>query len=189
MENDKIYLQHNLNIEQFSAYLDLPVKEVSAVINKHFGTNFFESINSYRVEEAKHRLADPAMSAQTILDILLDSGFNSKSAFHRFFKRLVGESPSEYRKRMPRVFCWVGGAARGRVGAKRIRAAASQERRHQRYPADRGVIHDCSLYYSFWEKRLRGCPQDPKKFNDISMSAQRICRPRDCRESSTDRAC
>lgn len=100
MEEDKIYLQHNLNIEQFSAYLDLPVKEVSAVINKHFGTNFFEFINSYRVEEAKHRLADSTLSEQTILDILLDSGFNSKSAFHRFFKRLVGESPSEYRKRM-----------------------------------------------------------------------------------------
>ncbi|WP_027330479.1 helix-turn-helix domain-containing protein [Marinimicrobium agarilyticum] len=100
MENDKIYLQQNLNIEQFGARLKLPVKEVSSVINKHFGTNFFEFINSYRVEEAKRLLADPTLTEKTILDILLESGFNSKSAFHRFFKRLVGESPSEYRKRM-----------------------------------------------------------------------------------------
>lgn len=98
METDKVYLQQNLNIEQFSAHLDLPVKEVSSVINKHFGTNFFEFINTYRVAEAKRLLADPSLADKTILDILLDSGFNSKSAFHRFFKRLAGMSPSEYRK-------------------------------------------------------------------------------------------
>lgn len=98
MEVDKIYLQPNLNIEQFSARLGMPVKEVSAVINKHFGTNFFEYINSYRVNEAKLLLADKSMEDKTVLDILLQSGFNSKSAFHRFFKRLVGMSPTEFRK-------------------------------------------------------------------------------------------
>jgi AraC-like DNA-binding protein len=35
----------------------------------------------------------------TILDIVYKSGFNSQSAFHRFFKRLVGMTPSEYRKK------------------------------------------------------------------------------------------
>ncbi|MDQ2076613.1 helix-turn-helix domain-containing protein [Marinimicrobium sp. ABcell2] len=99
MEVDKIYLEHNLNIENFSNRVGLPVKEVSAVINKHFGTNFFEFINAYRVAEAKALLADPSLSDKTILDILLESGFNSKSAFHRFFKRLVGMSPSEFRRK------------------------------------------------------------------------------------------
>lgn len=98
MDVDKIYLEQNLNIEQFSARLGMPVKEVSAVINKHFGTNFFEYINSYRVNEAKMLLADRSMEHKTILDILLESGFNSKSAFHRFFKRLVGMSPTEFRR-------------------------------------------------------------------------------------------
>jgi AraC-like DNA-binding protein len=99
MDVDKVYLEHNLNIENFSTRVGLPVKEVSAVINKHFGTNFFEYINSYRVEEAKALLSDPSLSDKTILDILMESGFNSKSAFHRFFKRLVGMSPSEFRRK------------------------------------------------------------------------------------------
>ncbi|MCP8899585.1 helix-turn-helix domain-containing protein [Gilvimarinus xylanilyticus] len=98
MERDRLYLEQNLNIEEFSNRIDLPVRDVSGVINKHFGTNFFEFMNSYRVEEAKRLLTDPAHSNMTILDILLEAGFNSKSAFHRFFKRLVGMSPSEYRK-------------------------------------------------------------------------------------------
>lgn len=99
METDKAYLKKNLNLEQFSAKVELPAKEVSAVINKHFGTNFFEFVNSYRVEEAKALLADEKNADMTILDILLQSGFNSKSAFHRFFSRLVGMSPTEYRKK------------------------------------------------------------------------------------------
>lgn len=99
MERDKAYLRANLNIEQFAAKVDLPVKEVSSVINKHFGTNFFEFVNSYRVAEAKRLLSDPQFKDKTILDILLESGFNSKSAFHRFFKRLAGMPPSEYRKK------------------------------------------------------------------------------------------
>lgn len=99
MEMHKLYLKQNLNIEEFSRRVDLPVKEVSAVINKHYGTNFFEFMNSYRVEEAKRLLIDPAHADMTILDILLKAGFNSKSAFHRFFNRLVGISPTEFRKR------------------------------------------------------------------------------------------
>ena len=99
MEEDKIYLKKNLNLEQFSERIDLPAKEVSAVINKHFGTNFFEFVNSYRVEAAKALLSDPEKADMTVLDVLLESGFNSKSAFHRFFSRLVGMSPTEFRKR------------------------------------------------------------------------------------------
>lgn len=98
MEQQKHYLKHNLNIEEFSKRIDLPIKDVSLVINKHYGTNFFEFINKYRVEEAKRLLVDPNYADKTILDILLQAGFNSKSAFHRFFNRLVGMSPSEYRK-------------------------------------------------------------------------------------------
>jgi len=99
MEVQKLYLKQNLNIEEFSKRIDLPIKDVSAVINKHYGTNFFEFMNKYRVEEAKRLLLDEKCSDMTVLDILLQAGFNSKSAFHRFFNRLVGVSPTEFRKK------------------------------------------------------------------------------------------
>ena len=98
MEVQKLYLKHNLNIEEFAKRIDLPIKDVSSVINKHHGTNFFEFMNKYRVEEAKRLLLDHACAEMTVLDILLQAGFNSKSAFHRFFNRLVGVSPTEFRK-------------------------------------------------------------------------------------------
>lgn len=98
MEVQKLFLKQNLNIDEFSKRINLPVKEVSAVINKHYGTNFFEFMNSYRVEEAKRLLGDSQHADMTVMDVLLHAGFNSKSAFHRFFNRLVGMSPTEYRK-------------------------------------------------------------------------------------------
>lgn len=98
MEIQKLFLKQNLNIEEFSKRIQLSVKEVSAVINKHYGTNFFEFMNSYRIEEAKRLLSDSHNADMTVMDVLLQAGFNSKSAFHRFFNRLVGMSPTEYRK-------------------------------------------------------------------------------------------
>lgn len=100
METDLLYLEHNVNLESVAEKVKLSSRTVSQIINKHFGTNFYEYINSYRIEAAKSMLADPANKEMTILDILMKSGFNSKSAFHRFFNRLVGTSPTAYRKKM-----------------------------------------------------------------------------------------
>jgi len=98
MEIQQLYLKQNLNIEEFAKQVGIHYREVSAIINKHFDTNFFEFVNSYRVTKAKQLLVDPKFADTTILDILLESGFNSKSAFHRFFKRYTGMSAADYRK-------------------------------------------------------------------------------------------
>jgi AraC-like DNA-binding protein len=98
VEIQKLYLNQSINIEDFSKEIGAPFREVSNAINKHFQTNFFEFINNLRVEEAKRMLSDRSYDKLSILDILHESGFNSKSAFQRFFKRLTGVSPREYRK-------------------------------------------------------------------------------------------
>ncbi|BFM22183.1 AraC family transcriptional regulator [Gilvimarinus japonicus] len=99
---EKLHLQPSINIDQFSEKIGLPVRTVSHAINRHLGTRFFEFINQHRIEEAKRLLADPTANDMTILDVLLASGFNNKSSFHRFFNRLVGTSPSDFRRRAQR---------------------------------------------------------------------------------------
>jgi len=98
MEIQQLYLKQNLNIEEFARQVGIHYREVSVIINKHFDTNFFEFVNSYRVQRAREMLLDPGFADTTILEILLESGFNSKSAFHRFFKRYTGMSAAEFRK-------------------------------------------------------------------------------------------
>lgn len=98
MEDQQLYLTQNLNIEEFSRHVGIHYREVSSIINKHFETNFFEFVNEYRVNKAKQMLVDKNNADMTILDILLESGFNSKSSFHRFFKRYTGMSAADFRK-------------------------------------------------------------------------------------------
>lgn len=98
MEEKQLYLKHNLTIEEFARHLDIHYREVSNIINSYFHTNFFEFVNLYRVNKAKKMLLDPHYANTTILDISLESGFNSKSSFHRFFKRYAGMSAADFRK-------------------------------------------------------------------------------------------
>jgi AraC-like DNA-binding protein len=73
-------------------------RDLSMIINRHFGANFYTFINSYRIDEAKRMLKDPAKIDITITEIYLAVGFNSKSVFYTFFKKLEGMTPTKYRQ-------------------------------------------------------------------------------------------
>ena len=60
--------------------------------------NFNEFLNSHRIQEAKERLCDPAMTRLPVLTIAMDLGFRSLGPFNRAFKEATGMTPSEYRR-------------------------------------------------------------------------------------------
>lgn len=99
IQQKKLYLESHINLDRFSEQIGLRARDVSTIINAHYQSNFFEFINGYRIEEAKQLLLADDNKNDTILDIIYKSGFNSQSAFHRFFKRIVGMTPSEFRNR------------------------------------------------------------------------------------------
>ncbi|WP_308365643.1 MULTISPECIES: helix-turn-helix domain-containing protein [unclassified Microbulbifer] len=98
MEIGKLFLNPRLTVDEFARHVKLPPRQVSSAIKHRFGRNFLEYVNSYRVEEAKRCLADPANRDDSVLDIASKSGFNSKATFNRFFKKFVGVTPTEYRR-------------------------------------------------------------------------------------------
>ena len=70
--------------------------QLSYVLNHHIGQNFFDFVNSARIEEARSvLLLEPD---RTILDVALSVGFNSKSTFNLAFKKMTGETPSAVRE-------------------------------------------------------------------------------------------
>jgi AraC-like DNA-binding protein len=103
METEKPYLTPALTLEKLAGQMRLQPRLLSNIINRHFDCNFFEFINSYRVEEAKRMLADDKHADKTMLDIMLDVGFNSKATFNTLFKKKAGMTPSEYRKSVQSV--------------------------------------------------------------------------------------
>lgn len=101
MQQAKPYLDANLTVNQLARQLSVPARELSRTINQGRDQNFFEFISAYRIAEAKSRLL--ADTNQTILQVMYDSGFNSKSVFNTAFKRTTGMTPSAYRARPPRA--------------------------------------------------------------------------------------
>ena len=98
IHEDKLFLESNINLERFAEQIGLKPRDISAILKMHYQSNFFEFINRYRVEEAKRLLLSPELKDETILEIIYKSGFNSPSAFHRFFKRMVDMTPTEFRQ-------------------------------------------------------------------------------------------
>ncbi|QTP53361.1 AraC family transcriptional regulator [Billgrantia sulfidoxydans] len=91
------HLDANLTVQQLARQLNVPTRKLSRAINQGLGKNFFEFVSDYRVAEARRRLT--ADTHQTILQVMYDSGFNSKSVFNTAFKRATGMTPREYRAR------------------------------------------------------------------------------------------
>ena len=103
MDEEKPYLDETLSLPQLASSTGIPSHRLSQVINERFGQNFFDFVNRYRVEEVKERMTDPAFKRLSLLGIAYESGFNSKSAFNRVFKKMTGMTPSQYRDMAPEM--------------------------------------------------------------------------------------
>jgi AraC-like DNA-binding protein len=93
------YLEPALTIQDLANQINMPVKDLSILINNHLDQHFFDFVNVYRIEKAMKILKDPAKAKLTILEILYEIGFNSKSSFNTSFKKHTDLTPTEYRKK------------------------------------------------------------------------------------------
>lgn len=99
MNDKKPYLDPELTLNNLAAQIDVPARELSIFINKFYKIHYFDFINSYRINNAIEILADPANKKVTILEIMFEVGFNSKSSFNTAFKKHTGFTPTSYRKK------------------------------------------------------------------------------------------
>ena len=98
MLKSKAYMEPDITLDKLAESLSIIPRDLSMLINRHFGINFYEFINKYRIEEAKKMLVDPEHKETTITDIYLAVGFNSKSVFYTFFKKFENVTPSQFRQ-------------------------------------------------------------------------------------------
>ncbi|MFC4163396.1 helix-turn-helix domain-containing protein [Epilithonimonas zeae] len=96
METEKPYLDDKLTLQKLAEQFNLPEKQLSLLINQHTGKHFFDFINEFRINYAKALLKD--QSHLTVLEILYEVGFNSKSSFYTAFKKETSLTPTDYRK-------------------------------------------------------------------------------------------
>jgi AraC-like DNA-binding protein len=96
METEKPFLETTLNLQSLATMLDMKPHFLSMLINQKSSRNFFDFVNSFRIDEFKEQVLDPSNQNYTLLSIAYSCGFNSKTAFNRAFKNITGKTPSEY---------------------------------------------------------------------------------------------
>ena len=93
------YIEKNypseISLKDISAYVGFSEYYFSRLFKDVTGQNFLNYLNSYRARQAEKLLK---ISEKQILDIALESGFNSLATFNRTFRKIRGCSPSFYRK-------------------------------------------------------------------------------------------
>lgn len=95
-KTEKPYLNKDLNINQVSVALAIPSRELSFIINNHFGQRFNDFLNKYRIEYITKKINKEYLSNYTIEGIASEAGFASKSTFNLAFKKYHQCTPTEY---------------------------------------------------------------------------------------------
>lgn len=96
MQKDKLFLEPNLSLGLLSGHIRVPPNYVSQTLNAHIGASFFDYINKWRVTHTKPLLID---TSESVLNIAINTGFNSRSSYYKAFKRETLMTPIEYRKK------------------------------------------------------------------------------------------
>lgn len=97
MEVDHLHRDPNLSLWELARHIGASSNYISQTLNEEIGQSFFDFVNGYRVAEAMVLLKT---TNESVLTITYEVGFNARSSFYNAFKRITGQTPSSYRKKM-----------------------------------------------------------------------------------------
>jgi AraC-like DNA-binding protein len=99
MNEDLIFLNSKLTLNEFGKHLEINPKYLSYILNNQFNKNFHDFINEYRIKQAKLELLTLKTKKLTIEAVSKNCGFNSKSTFNSCFKKITSYTPSQFIKK------------------------------------------------------------------------------------------
>ncbi|MEM8909695.1 MAG: AraC family transcriptional regulator [Bacteroidota bacterium] len=91
------HYSHRLQTRTVAQHLGMTENSFCRFFKSSTGKTFKQALAEVRIQQACNLMAQ---SDEAISSIALDCGFNSLSLFNRTFKKLLGERPSDYRKKL-----------------------------------------------------------------------------------------
>lgn len=88
------HFAEDLSLEQVASLAGFSKYHFTRLFKQYTDTSFYKYLNQKRISHAKTLLLDPKL---TVLDVALQSGFPSLSAFLRMFKQMNMCTPTEFR--------------------------------------------------------------------------------------------
>ncbi len=96
IQSEKIFKRSELTLTELAKHLGTHPNYLSQVINNKENKNFYDYINTLRVEEFVKVVSNSGNNKFTLLSLAFECGFNSKSSFNKYFRKVKGLSPSEF---------------------------------------------------------------------------------------------
>lgn len=90
------HYREDISLTSAARLVNISPVYLSMLFKKEENTNFLDYLNQYRIEVSKKLLKNIKYN---ILEVSELSGFHSPKYFSKMFRRMIGISPSEYRKR------------------------------------------------------------------------------------------
>lgn len=94
--DSQAYLKPNLTISEVAVETQIPIRDLSYIINNYYEKRFSDYLNEMRLKHFLNKIDKQSLNNFTIEAIALESGFSSKSSFYRAFNRFYSSTPSEY---------------------------------------------------------------------------------------------
>ena len=88
------HFAEDITLEQAADLAGFSKFHFSRLFRQYTGATFYRYLNLKRIDNAKTLLADPSL---TVIEVALQSGFSSLSAFLRMFKQINNCTPTEFR--------------------------------------------------------------------------------------------
>ena len=98
MDMQSLFLEADLTMPKLASIISVSPNYLSQTLNSEFNESFFDYINHKRIDYAKIQLSDKSKNHVSIIDIAMESAFNSKSAFYSAFKKHSDMTPVQFRK-------------------------------------------------------------------------------------------
>jgi len=87
--------QEEISLDRIAQKFELSPIYISKLFKEQLGVNYITFLTECRLEKAKKMMLDPEKSLK---EITFDVGYQDPNYFSKVFKRMYGESPTEYRK-------------------------------------------------------------------------------------------
>ncbi|MCC2875011.1 response regulator [Clostridiales bacterium TF09-2AC] len=85
---------YDISMQDLARHMNYSEAYFCKLFKQCFNKNFTSYLTEYRVEEAKRMLAEPTVNVK---DIGRAVGYSDSNYFAKVFKRITGQSPTEYR--------------------------------------------------------------------------------------------
>ena len=99
MKVNEPFMDSSLSVYDLAKQINVPSRDLSIAINHNLNKHFFDFVNEYRIKKAMEIFKNTNDDKLTVLEVLYEVGFNSKSSFNTAFKKFTGTTPSEFKRK------------------------------------------------------------------------------------------